>query len=85
MHDIIIAPAADQVATDHFQKSQTQDSGLPELLLANSCLTNHSEAASLWLVTPKQVVGQSRVVCYNVEYLNFGMQNVRPSNVKVIF
>jgi len=30
--------------TDHFQKSQ--DGGLSELLLAYSCITNHSEAAS---------------------------------------
>jgi len=36
---------------------------LPALLLAYSCLTNHSEAASL----------------------NFGMHNLRPSDVKVIF
>ena len=33
-----------RVATDHFQKSQSQDGGLAELLLAYSCLTNHSEA-----------------------------------------
>jgi len=34
-----------------------------------------------------QVVGghQWRFVCFNVEYLNFGMQNPRPSDVKVIF
>ena len=59
-----------------FQKSQSQDGWLPELLLAYSCLTYHREAASLWLVTPKQDVGdhQWRVVCCNVEYLNFGMQ-----------
>ena len=52
-------------ATDHWQKGSAQDGGLPELLLAQSCLTNHSEAASLWLVTPKQVVGDHRwrVVC----------------------
>ena len=64
-----------------------QDGGLPVLLLAYSCLTNHSEAASLQLVTPKQVVGdhQRRVVRCNVEYPNFGTQNLRPSNVKVIF
>ena len=28
---------------------------------------------------------QGRVVCCNIEYLNFGMQNLRLSNVKVIF
>ena len=52
-----------------------------------SCLTNHSKAALLRLVMPKQDVGdhQRRVVCCNAEYLNFGMQNLRPSNVKVIF
>ena len=42
-----ITTAADRVDTDHFHKSQWQDGGLPELLLAYSCLTNHSEAASL--------------------------------------
>jgi len=42
-----IATAADIVATDHFQKSQSQDGGLSELLLACSCVTNHSEAALL--------------------------------------
>ena len=45
-----------------------QDGGLPDL-------TNHSEAASLWLVMPKQGVGdykwrhEWRVVCCNVESL----------------
>ena len=45
----------------------------------------------MWLVTPKQdVVGNHqwrhwRVVCCNVEDLNFGMQHLRPSNIKVIF
>jgi len=34
-------------AADHCQKSQSQYGGLPELLLAYSSLTNHSEAASL--------------------------------------
>ena len=40
---------------------------------------------------PKQdVVGNHqwrhwRVVCCNIEDLNFGMQNLRPSNIKVIF
>ena len=77
-----IATAADRVATDHFQKWQSQDGRLPKLLLADSCLTNNSEAASLWLVMPKQVVGDHQ--CCNEEYLNFGMQNLRPSNVKVI-
>jgi len=31
-------------ATNHCQKGTSQDGGLPELLLAQSCLTNHSEA-----------------------------------------
>ena len=70
-----------------FKNGSAQDGGLPVLLLAYSCLTNHSKAASLWLATPKQDVGdhQWRVVCCNVECLNFGTQNLRPSNVKVIF
>ena len=82
-----IKTAADPVATNHFQKLQSQDGRLPRLLFAYSCLTNHSKAASLWLVTSKQVVGdcQCCVICCNVEYLNFGMQNLCPSNVKVIF
>ena len=32
-----IATAADRVAIEHFEKSQSQDGGLPELLLAYSC------------------------------------------------
>jgi len=68
-----VATAAGHVSADHFQKSKSQDGGLPELLLAYSCLTNHSEAASLWLVTTKQVIWdhQWHVVCCNVECLNF--------------
>jgi len=42
-----IATATDHVATDHSGKSQSLDGGLPELFLAYSCFTNHSEAASL--------------------------------------
>ena len=58
----------------------------PELIVARSCLTNHSEAASLWLATLKHdVVGNHqwrhwRVICCNIEYLNFSMQNLHPSN-----
>ena len=33
----------------------------------------------------KSAMTHWRVVCCNVEDLNFGMQNLRPSNVKVIF
>jgi len=36
-----------EAATDHCQKRAPQDGGLPELIVARSCLTNHSEAASL--------------------------------------
>jgi len=84
-------PISDGEATDHCQKDALQDGSLPELIVARSCLTSHSEAASLWLVTPKQdVVGNHhwrhwRVICCNTEYLNFGIQNLRPSNIKVIF
>ena len=84
-------PISDGEATDHCQKGAPQDGGLPELIVAQSCVTNHSEAASLWLVTPKQdVIGNHqwrrwRVICCNVEYLNFAMQKLRPSNIKVIF
>jgi len=83
-------PISDGEATDHCQKGVPQDGGLPELIVARSCPTNHSEAASLWLVTPKQVVGDHqwrhwRVVCCNIEDLNFGKQNLPPSNIKVIF
>jgi len=42
-----VAAAADCVTAGHFQKSQSQDGGLPELLLACFCLTSHSEAALL--------------------------------------
>ena len=38
---------SDGEATDHCQKGAPQDGGLPELIVARSCLTNHSEAASL--------------------------------------
>ena len=60
---------------------------LCKLLLAYSCITNHSKAASLWLAMLKHVVGdhQWRVVCCNIEYINYSMQNLRPTNVKVIF
>ena len=84
-------PISDSEATNHCQKVTSQDGRLPQLIVAQSCLTNHSKASRLWLVTPKQdVVGNHlwrhwRVVCCNVEELNFGMQNLRPSNNKVIF
>ena len=42
-------PISDNEATDHCQKVTPQDGGLPELIVARSCLTNHSEAASLLL------------------------------------
>ena len=77
-----IATPADHVATDHSGKLHLQDGGLPV-----RSLTNHSKVASLWLVTTKQVVGdhQWRVVCCNVEYPTFSMQNRHPSNVIVPF
>jgi len=51
-------PISDNEATDHCQKVTPQDGGLPELIVARSCLTNHSEGSRPWLVTPKQdVVG----------------------------
>ena len=84
-------PVSDGEASDRCQKVAPQDGRLSELIVARSCLTNHSEAASLWLVTLKHdVVGNHqwhywRVICCNVEYLNFRMQNLRPSNIKVIF
>jgi len=40
-------PISDGEATDHCQKITSQDGGLPELIVARSCLTNHSKAASL--------------------------------------
>jgi len=40
-------PISDCEATDRCQKVAPQDGGLPELIVARSCLTNHSEAASL--------------------------------------
>jgi len=40
-------PISDCEATDRCQKGAPQDGGLPELIVARSCLTNHSEAASL--------------------------------------
>ena len=74
-------PAAQPTASKHWRHR------LPELLLAYSCLTNHSRAALVWLVMPKQTMRdhQWHVVCCNAEYLDFGMQNVCQSNVKVIF
>jgi len=79
-----IVAAADRVANDHSKK--LQDGGLPGLLLAYFSLTNYSEAASLWLVMPKQVVGDHQwcAVCRNVELLTFGMQNLRLSNIEII-
>ena len=49
-------PISDGEATDHCQKGALQDGRLPELIVAQSCLTNHSEASRPWLVTPKQEV-----------------------------
>jgi len=40
-------PISDGEATDRCQKFAPQDGGLPELIVARSCVTNHSEAASL--------------------------------------
>jgi len=37
----------DGEATNHYHKGVPQDGGLPELIVAQFCLTNHSEAASL--------------------------------------
>ena len=38
---------SDSEATDHCQKVTSQDGGLPELIVARSCLTNHSKASRL--------------------------------------
>jgi len=40
-------PISDGEATDRCQKVAPQDGELSELIVARSCLTNHSEAASL--------------------------------------
>ena len=40
-------PISDSEASDHCQKSAPQDGGLLELILVQSCLTSHSEAALL--------------------------------------
>jgi len=40
-------PISDGEATDRCQKGAPQDGGLPELIVARSCLTNHSRAALL--------------------------------------
>ena len=40
-------PISDNKATDRCQRKAPQDGGLPELIVAQSCLTNRSEAASL--------------------------------------
>jgi len=40
-------PILDDEATDHCQKGAPQDAGLPELIVAESCLTSYSEAALL--------------------------------------
>ena len=40
-------PISDGEATDCCQSRAPQDGGLPELIVAPSCLTNHREAASL--------------------------------------
>ena len=80
-----IATVADRVTSDHFQHLQSQNGRLPEILLAYYGPTNHSKAASLWLVRPNQVVGDHQwpVNCWNVEYLNFRMQNMRPSKLQL--
>ena len=40
-------PISDGEDTDHCQKGAPQDGGPPALVVARSCLTNHSDAASL--------------------------------------
>jgi len=40
-------PISDGEATDHCQKGAPQDGGLPVLIVVQSCLTNHSDAALL--------------------------------------
>jgi len=42
---LINQPISDDEAADHWQKVTSQDGGLPELIVARSCLTNHSEAS----------------------------------------
>jgi len=49
-----MATAADSVATDHFQKSKSQDGGLPELLLAYSFVSNHSFAEDTYVAGDHQ-------------------------------
>ena len=43
---LINQPISDDEAADHCQKVTSQDGRLPELIVARSCLTNHSEAAA---------------------------------------
>ena len=50
-------PVSDGEATNQYQMDTSQDGRLPVLIVAQSCLTNHNKAASLWLVMPKQDVG----------------------------
>ena len=38
-------PISDGETTDHWQKVASQDGGLSELIVARSCLTNHSKAS----------------------------------------
>jgi len=47
LYTLLVNQTAQKALPPTGQKSQSQDGGLPELLLAYSCLTNHSEAASL--------------------------------------
>ena len=63
-------PISDGEATDRCQKVTPQDGGLPEL---RRCRT--------W----SEITNDVTDVCCNVEDLNFGMQNLCPSKVKVIF
>ena len=63
-------PISDGEATDRCQKVTPQDGGLPEL---RRCRT--------W----SEITNDVTDVCCNVEDLNFSMQNLRPSNIKVIF
>jgi len=48
-------------------------------------LPNQSQWSSFAVIGYAEAGRQWHVVCCNVEYLNFGMQNLHPSNVKVIF
>ena len=65
------ATAADRIVTNHSEKSQSQDGGLPEFIISLTCLTNHSKAdRRRWPMTCRLLcIEQPNAVCKTCSHL----------------